>query len=225
MSARAGRARTFWTAQGDNIVEKVSADGRFLIKYDKISGELLFADLKATDKPFLGYYIDEITDANGNLIGRYIQNGTDAEYNAVFDNLKLIHGFGSNSITIGGKTIPLVEGKINIILGKYNDPYNLGYITTKQVLDELKMMKYYEAVENISSTKRRIHLLNIPDKTIKTPGKVWWNDFNKPQIQDILNNPDKYNVIILVDPNDTRIIDLKGAFMDEINELNPLTIL
>jgi len=101
MSARAGRARTFWTAQGDNIVEKVSADGRFLIKYDKISGELLFADLKATDKPFLGYYIDEITDANGNLIGRYIQNGTDAEYNAVFDNLKLIHGFGSNSITIG----------------------------------------------------------------------------------------------------------------------------
>ncbi len=211
------RAGTFWTAQGDNIVEKVSADGRFLIKYDKISGELLFADLKATDKPFLGYYIDEITDANGNLIGRYIQNGTDAEYNAVFDNLKLIHGFGPNSITVGGKTIPLVEGKVNIILGKYSLPSDLDYITTKQVFDKLTIMKYYESAENISAAERRVQMLNVPHNTSK--GKDWWNYFNNPQMQDIINNPEKYNVIILANPKDQKIIDLGGYFIEEIKEL------
>ncbi len=211
------RAGTFWTAQGDNIVEKVSSDGRFLLKHDKISGEVLFADLKATDKPFLGYYIDEITDGNGNFLGRYIANGTDAEYNTVFDNLKLIHGFGSGSITVGGKTIPLVEGKTNIILGKFKDNEGLGFITTKQIFDKLTMMKYYETAENISVATRRVHLLNIPDLT--SDGKNWWNYFNNPQIQDIIKNSEKYNVIILADPGNAKIKALGGSFMDEMNEL------
>jgi hypothetical protein len=121
----------------------------------------------------------------------------------------------TNSITVSGVNISLQEGKINVILGKYMPSDEYDYLPLKDVFEELKMPKYYEKTVNLDQAKRRIHLLNVPDGTWENSD--FWNDINKPLIDDIIDNPNKYNVIIL--PNPKKADDLLGNFQKEINRL------
>jgi len=100
--------------------------------------------------------------------------------------------------------------------GKYTLEPGYDYLPLKDIFEELKMPKYYEKAMNLDPAKRRIHLLNVPDGTWENSD--FWNDINKLLIDDIKNNPNKYNVIILPNPN--KADDLKGNFFKEMDALD-----
>ena len=99
--------------------------------------------------------------------------------------------------------------------GKYTLKPGYDYVPLKDVFEELKMPNYYEKAVNLNPAKRRIHLLNVPDGTWENSD--FWNDINKPLMDDIINNPNNYNVIIMAPPESAP--QLGGSFSKEINKL------
>ena len=202
------KPKSFWNKSSDQINHFVSDKGKYYIKHDPETGEILFYDVENED--FLGYYLDSDQSFKSYSTKKEFEEN-------MLPKLKKIHGIdNTNSISVNGVNIPLQEGKINVILGKYMPSDEYDYVPLKDVFEELKMPKYYEKTVNLDPAKRRIHLLNVPDGTWENSD--FWNDINKPLIDDIKNNPNKYNVIILPNPNKAE--RLRGNFKMEKDALD-----
>jgi hypothetical protein len=201
----------------------LSPDGQYYVKHCPNTGELLLVDVKK--KEYLGYAIDQVDRTSGLKL---IQNSTPREFEKAISIWKRLKGLDeATEIYVKGRKISLPHNKITIVLGKFSLKRNpFGYLTTKDVFNELGLnnLKYWELSKNLTPSSQRIHVLNLPDAAYTPPDKDWWTAYNAQLIDDIIMDPDKYNVVILTDvvkPDGIAEVNdvLKGIYSEEINAL------
>jgi len=182
------RAATFWTDEGENVIHYVSSDAKYYIKHDPTNGRVLFID--AENNKFMGFMLDQ-----DNIVG--------ANYNALVENLKTIHGLPNSvrTINIKGTAITFADDKANLVLGKYkpnSSPGISGEIGTDDVIDQMTILKNYSfADKSFELRNGSVHVLNIPDGMYNPA--TFFDTYNKELLDLAVNNPTKVKVTLISD--------------------------
>jgi hypothetical protein len=199
------RAANFWTAQSDNFVQYLSADGKYYIKHDPTTGRVLFAD--AESKKFMGFMLDE-----DNLI--------QSNYDNLLENLKTIHGLPNSNrvVNIKGFQFVLADDKANVVLGKYRPNSTSGVtgeIGTDDVIEQLTVLKNYSfADKSFELRNGSVHVLNIPDGMYNPA--TFFDTYNKEILDLIVENSAEIKVTLISDPRKTNLLyELNNGVLTE----------
>ena len=195
-------AGTLWKRTGDDITEHFSSNGKYLVKHDKATHELVFADVETGE--VLGYYLDEVKDFASGKFSQTISGN----YDELITKLSKLHKGGTIN-TPSGYTLTSKPGKTTTILGSY-DP------DIKKVLSEIGNLKNAD----FGAKNGGFNVLNVPDNYNKT-AKQFWDDYNVKFLDEAIARGD--DIVLATDPMKLDKVFKDPSLLTDITDINSLS--